>query len=183
MPPRYDLLVKNSSSRYPWSGCTRSDLSSSADDRCEVASDHVQRALGHRSAGFTLSVYGHLFEEHLDELASALDGTSRGTGAVQSIMSLAENGPLTCSGGGTRTHNPTNQQSVCECTRTSADVRRCSVRPAHSHLSSADLRRRTSTSWDDCGQTVARRAAREPNRMRSRNASKPLCSLEASPAE
>jgi integrase len=51
----------------------------------------VQRALGHRSAGFTLSVYGHLFDEHLDELASALDGTSRGTDAVQPITSLAEN--------------------------------------------------------------------------------------------
>lgn len=52
----------------------------------------VQRALGHRSAGFTLSVYGHLFDEHLDELASALDGTSRGTGAVQPIAALAEKG-------------------------------------------------------------------------------------------
>jgi integrase len=50
----------------------------------------VQRALGHRSAGFTLSVYGHLFDEHLDELASALDGTSRGTGAVQAITTFAE---------------------------------------------------------------------------------------------
>ena len=52
----------------------------------------VQRALGHRSAGFTLSVYGHLFDEHLDELASALDETSRGTGAVQPIAALAERG-------------------------------------------------------------------------------------------
>jgi integrase len=52
----------------------------------------VQRALGHRSAGFTLSVYGHLFDEHLDELASALDGTSRGTSAVQPIASLAGKG-------------------------------------------------------------------------------------------
>jgi len=50
----------------------------------------VQRALGHRSAGFTLSVYGHLFDEHLDDLASALDGTSRGTSAVQAIATLAE---------------------------------------------------------------------------------------------
>ena len=50
----------------------------------------VQRALGHRSAGFTLSVYGHLFDEHLDELASALDDTSRGTSAVQPITPLAE---------------------------------------------------------------------------------------------
>ncbi len=51
----------------------------------------VQRALGHRSAAFTLSAYGHLFDEHLDDLASALDGTSRGTGAVQPITSLVEN--------------------------------------------------------------------------------------------
>jgi integrase len=50
----------------------------------------VQRALGHRSAGFTLSVYGHLFDEHLDWLASALDGTSRGTSAVQAITAFAE---------------------------------------------------------------------------------------------
>jgi integrase len=52
----------------------------------------VQRALGHRSAGFTLSVYGHLFDEHLDELASALDETSRGTSAVQSIVAFTEKG-------------------------------------------------------------------------------------------
>jgi len=52
----------------------------------------VQRALGQRSAGFTLSVYGHLFDEHLDDLASALDETSRGTGAVQTITALVEKG-------------------------------------------------------------------------------------------
>lgn len=52
----------------------------------------VQRALGHRSAGFTLSVYGHLFDEHLDELAFALDGFSRGTSAVRTIEPLAESG-------------------------------------------------------------------------------------------
>ena len=49
----------------------------------------VQRALGPRSGGFTLSVYGHLFDEHLDELASALDGTARGTSAVQAINAFA----------------------------------------------------------------------------------------------
>ncbi len=51
----------------------------------------VQRALGHRSAGFTLSVYGHLFDEHLDDLASALDLTPRGTSAVHPIATLGEN--------------------------------------------------------------------------------------------
>jgi prepilin-type N-terminal cleavage/methylation domain-containing protein len=50
----------------------------------------VQRALGHRSAGFTLSVYAHLFDAHLDELASALDETSRGTSAVQPIVPIAK---------------------------------------------------------------------------------------------
>ena len=50
----------------------------------------VQRALGHRSAGFTLTAYGHLFDEHLDDFASALDETSRGTGAVRPIATFAE---------------------------------------------------------------------------------------------
>ena len=52
----------------------------------------VQRALGHRSAGFTLSTYGHLFDAHLDDLASALDETSRGTGTVQTIAALTAMG-------------------------------------------------------------------------------------------
>ena len=34
----------------------------------------VQETLGHASAGFTLSVYGHLFDDDLDALAEALDG-------------------------------------------------------------------------------------------------------------
>ncbi len=33
----------------------------------------VQQILGHRSAGFTLSVYGHLFDADLDDLAARLD--------------------------------------------------------------------------------------------------------------
>jgi integrase len=33
----------------------------------------VQSILGHRSAGFTLSVYGHLFASDLDDLAARLD--------------------------------------------------------------------------------------------------------------
>ena len=38
----------------------------------------VQQTLGHASAGFTLSVYGHLFDDDLDALAEALDGSSHG---------------------------------------------------------------------------------------------------------
>ena len=31
----------------------------------------VQQVLGHASASFTLTVYGHLFDDDLDELAAA----------------------------------------------------------------------------------------------------------------
>jgi hypothetical protein len=34
----------------------------------------VQAILGHRSAAFTLTVYGHVFDADLDELAARLDG-------------------------------------------------------------------------------------------------------------
>ena len=44
----------------------------------------VQQVLGHRSAAFTLTVYGHLFSEDLAELAAALD-LSGGTSAVRTI--------------------------------------------------------------------------------------------------
>jgi integrase len=37
----------------------------------------VQSILGHRSAAFTLTVYGHLLEADLDELASRLDVRER----------------------------------------------------------------------------------------------------------
>jgi len=33
----------------------------------------LQTILGHRSAGFTLSVYRHLFDADLDDLAARLD--------------------------------------------------------------------------------------------------------------
>jgi len=33
----------------------------------------VQTILGHRSAGFTLTVYGHFFDVDLDDLASRID--------------------------------------------------------------------------------------------------------------
>jgi integrase len=36
----------------------------------------VQTILGHRSAAFTLSVYGHLFDADLDEVAARLDSCS-----------------------------------------------------------------------------------------------------------
>jgi hypothetical protein len=41
--------------------------------------------LGHASAAFTLTVYGHMFDEDLDALADALDSSSRGIGAVQAL--------------------------------------------------------------------------------------------------
>ena len=48
----------------------------------EVASGRHQQVLGHRSAAFALTVYGHLFSEDLAELAAALDLSryNRGTG-------------------------------------------------------------------------------------------------------
>lgn len=36
----------------------------------------VQTIMGHRSAAFTLTVYGHLFDEDLDALAKRIDGQS-----------------------------------------------------------------------------------------------------------
>ena len=41
----------------------------------------VQQIMGHGSAAFTLTVYGHLFEDDLDALAEALDGRPRGLSA------------------------------------------------------------------------------------------------------
>jgi site-specific recombinase XerD len=43
----------------------------------------VQRALGHRSASFTLTTYGHLFDTDWDDLGAALYSFPRRTGAVQ----------------------------------------------------------------------------------------------------
>jgi integrase len=36
----------------------------------------VQSIMGHRSAAFTLTVYGHLFDEDLDALAKRMDARS-----------------------------------------------------------------------------------------------------------
>jgi integrase len=43
----------------------------------------VQSTLGHASASFTLTVYGHLFPSDMDELAAALESPRRRTGDVQ----------------------------------------------------------------------------------------------------
>ena len=51
----------------------------------EASPKAVQTVLGHASAAFTLTVYGHMFDEDLDALADALDSSSRGTGAVQAL--------------------------------------------------------------------------------------------------
>jgi len=44
----------------------------------------VQAILGHRSASFTLSVYGHLFDADLDDLAARLD--SCGPDVAQTLV-------------------------------------------------------------------------------------------------
>ena len=46
----------------------------------------VQQVLGHASASFTLTVYGHMFDDDLD----ALEQTSRCTSAVRVIGTSAE---------------------------------------------------------------------------------------------
>jgi integrase len=43
----------------------------------------VQTTLGHASIAFSLTVYGHLFDDDADEAAEALDQLSRPTSAVQ----------------------------------------------------------------------------------------------------
>jgi integrase len=43
----------------------------------------VQSTLGHASASFTLTVYGHLFDSDMDELAAALESVPRRTGDVR----------------------------------------------------------------------------------------------------
>jgi integrase len=40
----------------------------------------VQQMLGHKSATMTLDLYGHLFDDRLDEVAEALDGAARAIG-------------------------------------------------------------------------------------------------------
>jgi integrase len=59
----------------------------------------VQSILGHRSAAFTLSVYGHLFDADMDDVASRLDVTvsnlvrdRSGIAALRSAASVTESG-------------------------------------------------------------------------------------------
>lgn len=40
----------------------------------------VQQMLGHKSATMTFDLYGHLFDDRLDEVADALDKAARATG-------------------------------------------------------------------------------------------------------
>ena len=68
----------------------------------------VQRTLGHRSVAFTLTTYGHLFDEHLDDLAAALESPRRRTGDVADdgpSLSVNPKWPPTCGnvGGAGRT--------------------------------------------------------------------------------
>lgn len=42
----------------------------------------VQQMLGHKSATMTLDLYGHLFENRIDEVAERLDGAARASGDV-----------------------------------------------------------------------------------------------------
>jgi integrase len=46
----------------------------------------VQQILGHRSAGSTLSVYGHLFDADLDDLAARLDSCSPDVAPAVAIL-------------------------------------------------------------------------------------------------
>lgn len=52
----------------------------------------VQSVLGHQSAAFTLTVYGHLFDDDLDALSVALDSISGGTEGVQALRPAADIG-------------------------------------------------------------------------------------------
>lgn len=47
------------------------------DPRAGASPKAVQSIMGHRSAAFTLTVYGHLFDEDLDALAKRMDNAER----------------------------------------------------------------------------------------------------------
>jgi integrase len=49
----------------------------------------VQAILGHRSAAFTLTVYGHLFDADLDEVAARLEDTIIRRSATADVLELA----------------------------------------------------------------------------------------------
>lgn len=72
-----------------------------------VKRSDAQQTLGHASAGFTLTAYGHLFDDDLDALADALESTSAVEAPYRPSSRIRE-GPiyrLGCRGsrGGTRT--------------------------------------------------------------------------------
>jgi integrase len=45
----------------------------------------VQQMLGHKSATMTLDLYGHLFEDRLDEVAAAMDAARRSRGLTSAV--------------------------------------------------------------------------------------------------
>jgi hypothetical protein len=45
----------------------------------------VRQMLGHKSATMTLDLYGHLFEDRLDEVADRLNAAARASGDVYPI--------------------------------------------------------------------------------------------------
>jgi integrase len=49
----------------------------------------VQQMLGHKSATMTLDLYGHLFDDRLDEVADALDRAARTTLVPRSVSVIA----------------------------------------------------------------------------------------------
>ena len=49
----------------------------------------LQKVMGHKSAAFTLTVYGHAFDADLDELAARLDDSPASQQRPQSIHFLA----------------------------------------------------------------------------------------------
>jgi integrase len=57
----------------------------------------LQSIMGHSSAAFTLSVYGHLFDDDLDALADRLDAASR-----RAAMGRERDGALVAIAGATR---------------------------------------------------------------------------------
>jgi integrase len=50
----------------------------------------VQQMLGHKSATMTLDLYGHLFENRLDEVAERLDAAARADAAVAQVLPEGE---------------------------------------------------------------------------------------------
>lgn len=64
-----------------------------------------QQTLGHATAGFTMTIYGHMFEDDLDALGLALDGPARGRSADSGprVQGLGSSSFLRCSSSGGET--------------------------------------------------------------------------------